>query len=129
MALPPLILIIDDEADFREIFSTRLLAAGMRVETAENGTQGIEKTKALKPNLVLLDMMMPDMTGADALLKLKDDPETKDIKIVFLSNIGGTQPEAKEVNDKFAQGSGAAGYLRKTDDYDVIVNGVKGFLQ
>lgn len=129
MADTQLILIIDDEPDFREIFSTRLGAMGYRTEVAENAELGIQKAKQLKPNLILMDMRMPGMTGADALIKLKDDPETKDIKVLFLSNIGDPQPQAQEVGKMYAQQVGAAGYLRKTDDLDKLMEQIRAFIQ
>ena len=124
----PLILIVDDEANFREIFSMKLKAAGYRVETAENGAQGVEKAKALKPALVLMDVNMPVMDGATAVLKLRDDPETKDLKVVFLTNLGDPQREIQELNHKISQDFGAQGYLRKTDDLDALNERVKAFL-
>jgi CheY-like chemotaxis protein len=129
MADQPLILIVDDEADLREIFSMKLKAAGFCVETAENGQQGIEKTKALKPDLVLMDVKMPVMDGATAVLKLRDDPETKDTKVAFLTSLGDPHAEMQAVNAKFSEDFGAQGYLKKTDDLDSIVEKVKGFLQ
>ncbi len=82
----PLILIVDDEAAFREIFSAKLGADGYRVETAENGEIGLAKAKALKPSLILMDVRMPVMDGPTAVLKLREDPETKDIKVAFLTS-------------------------------------------
>ena len=79
----PLILVVDDDPDFREILSLKLSSSGFRVETAVNGEEGVNKTKALKPNLVLMDVKMPVLDGAGALLKLREDPETKNTKVIF----------------------------------------------
>ena len=103
MNQPPLILLVDDEADFLEIFYKKLRAAGFRVETAENGEKAIEEAKKLKPDLILMDMKMPKMNGAQAVMKLKENLETKDI--------------------------GAIGYLRKTSDLDEVVQKVKTFFK
>lgn len=129
MADQPLILVVDDEANFREIFGLKLKQAGFRIETAENGQQGIEKTKALKPDLVLMDMKMPVMDGATAVLKLRDDPATKDAKVAFLTSLGDPHQEMQDLNMKFSEDFGAQGYLKKTDDLDILVEKVKGFLQ
>src|SRR5271154_5712155 len=124
----PLILIVDDEANFREIFGMKLKAAGYRVETAEDGAKGVEKAKALKPALILMDVNMPVMDGATAVLKLRDDPETKGLKVVFLTSLGDPQMEMQELNHKFSQDFGAQGYLKKTDDLSIINEKIKAFL-
>ena len=125
----PLILVVDDEEAFREIFSMKLAAAGYRVETAENGQVGVEKAKQLKPALVLMDVRMPVMDGPTAVLALRDDPETKDLKVVFLTSLGDPRLEMQEINSKMAQDFGAMGYLRKTDDLDLLNDRIKVFLQ
>lgn len=124
----PLILVVDDEPDFREIFSMKLMASGYRVETAANGAEGVEKAKALKPNLVLMDVNMPVMDGATAVLKLRDDPEAKDIKVAFLTSLGDPHREMQDLNIKYSENFGAQGYLRKTDDLDTLVERIKSFL-
>ena len=129
MNQPPLILLVDDEADFLEIFYAKLRQAGFRVETAENGEKGIEAAKKLKPDLILMDMKMPKMNGAQAVIKLKEDPETKDIKVVFLTNFGDPRTEMEEVDRKFSKDLGAIGYLRKTGDLDEIVQRVQSFFK
>lgn len=125
----PLILIVDDEAAFREIFSAKLGADGYRVETAENGEIGLAKAKALKPSLILMDVRMPVMDGPTAVLKLREDPETKDIKVAFLTSLGDPRMEMQEMSAKMAQDFGAQGYLRKTDDLDLLNDRIKAFLQ
>jgi CheY-like chemotaxis protein len=124
----PLILIVDDDPNFREIFSMKLKAAGYRIETAENGSQGVEKIKSLKPNLVLMDVKMPVMDGPTAVLRLRDDPATKDVKVAFLTSLGDPRTEMQEINIKFSEDFGAQGYLKKTDDLAVLVEKVKQFL-
>jgi CheY-like chemotaxis protein len=129
MANPPLILIVDDEPAFREIFSIKLTADGYRVETAENGQLGIEKAKKLKPDLILMDVRMPVMDGATAVLKLREDPETKDLNVVFLTSLGDARLEMQEMNSKMSQDFGAKGYLRKTDDLDILNEKIKEFIK
>ncbi len=128
MSDSPLVLIIDDEPAFLEIFSVKLTTAGFRVETAVNGPEGIGKAKALKPDLVLLDMQMPGMTGADVLSKLKEDPETTALKVVFLTNLGDPQPELQLQNERFSEEVGAAGYLKKAEDLDSLIDRIKLYL-
>ena len=87
------ILLIDDSADFIEIFSLKLKAAGFAIETAENGAEALEKLKIVRPDLVLLDMEMPVMNGAEMLLKIKGDTTLKDLKVAFLTNLGDPRQE------------------------------------
>jgi CheY-like chemotaxis protein len=128
MAEQPLILIIDDEAEFREIFSMKLKSAGYRTETATNGAEGVEKAKALKPNLILMDVRMPVMDGPTAVLKLRDDPSMKDVRVAFLTSLGDPHEEIQQLNSKFSQDFGAQGYLKKTDDLESLTEKIKGFL-
>jgi CheY-like chemotaxis protein len=128
MTEQPLILVVDDEANFREIFSLKLKAAGYRIETATNGAEGFERAKAIQPNLVLMDINMPVMDGATAVLKLHDDPVTKNIKVAFLTSLGDPHREMEGLNMKFSEDFGAQGYLKKTDDLDSLVEKIKEFV-
>ncbi|MEK7212544.1 MAG: response regulator [Patescibacteria group bacterium] len=122
-----LVLLIDDEQDFLEIMSTKLQAVGLSVETALDGEEGLAKIKALKPDLVVLDMAMPGMTGADMILKVKDDPEIKNTKVVFLSSVG---IPAKRVQDlQHAMSIGAVGYMEKTADLNKNVSEILSYLE
>ncbi len=120
IAPPPLILIVDDEPDFREIFGIKLRADGFRVDTAENGEVALGKIKALRPDIVLMDVKMPVMDGATAVLKMREDPDMKDIKVAFLTSLGDPRLEMSEINKKFSEQFGAQGYLKKTDDLDLL---------
>ena len=129
MAEQPLILVVDDEPDFREIFGAKLAAEGYRVETAENGQLGLEKMAKIKPDLVLMDVKMPVMDGATAVLKMKDDSKLRDIKVAFLTSLGDPRLEMQEINKHFSSEFGAQGYLKKTDDLETLVEKIKGFLK
>ena len=128
MSEQPLILVVDDEAEFRDIFSTKLGSVGYRVETAQNGAEGIEKAKRLKPALILMDVNMPIMDGATAVLKLREDPDPaiQAIKIAFLTNLG--EPRLAMPDEKYSEDFGAQGYLRKTDNLESLVEKIKGFI-
>ena len=129
MKKKPFILVVDDEAAFREIFSLKLTADGFRVETAENGEIGVEKAKALKPDLILMDVRMPVMDGPTAVLKIRGDAETKDMRIAFLTSLGDPRQEMQQMNNTIAQDFGVQGYLRKTDDLNLLNDRIKAFLQ
>lgn len=129
MADQPLILVVDDEPSFREIFSIKLTSEGFRVETAENGQVALEKAKQLKPDLILMDVKMPVMDGATAVLALREDPQTKDMKVAFLTSLGDPRLEMQEINKRFSTEFGAQGYLKKTDDLDLLMAKIKEFLK
>ena len=117
-----LILIIDDDPDFREIMSTKLESSGFKVEKSVDGVSGIEKAKKLKPDLILLDVRMPKMSGVQTLTKMRTDPETANLKVIFLTNLGEVQQEDAWVDDRFAKDAGALGHIKKTDDLEKIVS-------
>lgn len=122
-------MVVDDEPDFREIFSAKLAAAGFRVDTAENGQVALDKMAKAKPDLVLMDVKMPVLDGAAAVLAMKEDPALKDIKVVFLTSMGDPHVEIQEIDKKFSAEFGAQGYLRKTDDLGVLTEKIKALLQ
>ena len=129
MPAPALILIIDDEPDFCEIFGAKLSASGFRVETTTDALQGIKKAKELKPDLILMDVQMPKMSGVDALIKIKEESATQNIPILFLTALGDPRAEIQEINRRLSKEVGAVGYLKKTEDLDRLVDYVKNFLQ
>ena len=129
MDIPKTILITDDEADFREIFSEKLASLGYNIVTASNGGECIAQAKAAKPDLILLDVQMPGMNGHEAFLKLKQDPETASIKVIFVTNFGDPRDgETDKTDNMFAKEAGAGGFVRKTDDLSKLVEEVKNRL-
>ncbi len=129
MSESPLLLLVDDEESFREIFKAKFSQAKFVVETAESGREGIKKAKELKPDLILMDVKMPEMDGIEAFTRLKEDRETRKCDVIFLTAFGNFGEEIQQLNDRFAQEIGAAGYIRKTDDFDAIVSKVWEFLK
>jgi CheY-like chemotaxis protein len=79
------LLVVDDEPDAVLILAKTLLARGYRVTTAESGLQAINLAKAEKPDLILLDILMPDMDGTRVAAALQKDPTTKNIPVIFLT--------------------------------------------
>lgn len=79
------ILIVDDDAAIREFIRQGLESEGYRVSEAANGIEGVKKAKKERPDLIMLDVMMPEMDGFDAAAILKNDPVTMTIPIVILS--------------------------------------------
>ncbi len=119
------ILIIDDNKDFLEIFSLKLMNAGFEVFTASSGADGVSQVRRIRPDLVLLDVEMPDMNGVEVLFQLKNDPATKDTHVVFLTNYGEPQKDTTWIDEKFAREAGAVDYIKKSEDLDAVSDQVK----
>lgn len=79
------ILIIDDEQDLLELLEKRFAACGYNVMTAQNGRDGLELAYAEMPDLIILDVVMPEITGGSVGLTLHEDPRTSHIPVVYLS--------------------------------------------
>ncbi len=82
------ILIVDDEPDFASIVQTNLESEGFAVEVAFDGVQGLERVKENRPDLIVLDVMMPEKDGYKMAKELKQDPATEEIPIVMLTAVG-----------------------------------------
>jgi two-component system alkaline phosphatase synthesis response regulator PhoP/two-component system response regulator VicR len=79
------ILAVDDERHIVRLVQINLVKEGYEVITASNGREALEKAKAEKPDLVVMDVMMPEMDGFEALEKMKADPETASIPVIMLT--------------------------------------------
>jgi len=84
----PLILVAEDERDIRELIVFTLQLDGFNVVDVPNGEEAVIKARALLPDLILMDVRMPKMTGFEACKVLKAEEKTKDIPVVFLSAKG-----------------------------------------
>ncbi|MEZ5966050.1 MAG: response regulator [Planctomycetota bacterium] len=109
------ILIIEDEKLI--IVSTQMVleAAGFRVESATNGEAGISKARELRPDLILLDIMMPGIDGWETLTRLKRDPETAAIPVIIFTAREHTRGHQKSTE------MGAADYFRKPFEPDELI--------
>lgn len=86
-----LILIADDSDDIRMLYTEALTAAGLRVIAATTGEEAVTKALAEHPAVILMDIMMPDMNGHEAVEKIRQDPWGKTARIIYLTNL--TEPE------------------------------------
>ena len=82
------ILIVDDTEDILTVVSRRLQSWGYDALTAQSGEEGLEIAEAQLPDLILLDIMMPKMKGRDVCIRLKANPKTQHIPVIFLSALG-----------------------------------------
>jgi two-component system alkaline phosphatase synthesis response regulator PhoP len=117
------VLIIDDEADIREIIRYNLTKEGYVVETAENGVTGLQKVAEFKPDLVILDMMMPGMDGVEVCHNIRSDAKNNDIIVCFLS------ARSEDYSQVAGLESGADDYLAKPISPRVLVSKVKSLLR
>lgn len=85
MATDHYILLADDDLTLAEMYSERLKASGFTVDVVHDGQACLDRVKSTKPDLILLDIMMPKLNGLDVLKALKADPETADIPVVLLT--------------------------------------------
>jgi two-component system, cell cycle response regulator DivK len=107
---PPLVLIVDDSAKNRKLARDVLRAAGFRTLEAARGDEAIAVAAKRRPDLILLDLRLPDMDGTDVVRKLRDGAETARIPVVALS----ASPSAGGSNRLLA--TGFDGYLQKPID-------------
>lgn len=83
--MPTTILLVDDDADAREIYSAALTNAGYPVITATHGAEGVHLARKVRPRLILMDLRMPLMDGRSSLRYIRSDPETRSIPVWALS--------------------------------------------
>jgi len=82
------ILIIEDDKFLRELISRKLINDGFKIEEAIDGEEGLKKLQEVKPDLILLDLILPGLDGFEVLERAKDNPSTSMIPILILSNLG-----------------------------------------
>lgn len=81
------VLFIEDDEQYRKIYKHKFELSGFAVEVAENGAIGIEKVRTFAPDLIFLDLKMPEMNGIEVLDALKADPQLAAIPVIILTNL------------------------------------------
>ncbi len=117
------ILLIDDEQDILEILSYNLEKEGYQVSTASNGNEGIEKAKQIIPDLILLDVMMPEKDGIETCQDLRKIKELQKTLIVFLS------ARSEEFSQLAGFQAGANDYIVKIIKPKILISKVNALLQ
>jgi len=116
------ILVVDDEPNIVKTVKSRLKANGYDVVTAYDGEEGLDKAYKEKPDLIILDLMLPKLHGHDVYKRLKADSEYKDTPIVMLTASG-------ELSDiKTGMEIGADGYVTKPFKSEVLLGIIQGLL-
>jgi len=103
------ILLVDDDLTLREMYEERLKAEGFVITQASNGEEAIKLARETKPQIILLDIMMPKVNGFDVLKSLKADPATKDIPVIVLSAL------IQDVDRVEGKKLGAVDYIVKSE--------------
>lgn len=119
-----LIMVVDDEESLRELVKAVLEQEGFEVIAVSNGQECLDKLKEIKPDLILLDMMMPGMSGRETCERIRQNPHTKDLKVIFL-----TVARFSEVGKDILSKMGVLDYITKPFDNDDLVRRVKKALE
>ncbi|MBI4844343.1 MAG: response regulator [Nitrospirae bacterium] len=107
------ILIVDDEKQFLDVFSKRLKTRGMKVDTAVNGEDAVNKAKSKEFDAIVVDLVMPGMSGIETLKRLKS--ENKDIDIIVLTGHATVEKGVEAIK------AGASDFLEKPVDIDKLM--------
>lgn len=102
------VLLVEDDAFLADIYQKKFEMEGFKVTVAGNGERGLEEAKKKKPDIILLDILLPKLDGFSVLEALKKDPAAKNIPVILLTNLG-----QKDDVERGLQ-SGAVDYLIKT---------------
>jgi DNA-binding response OmpR family regulator len=121
--LPKRILVVDDEADQVEALSYRLRKLGYDAPTASSGEQALESATSVVPDLILLDLGLPDLNGFDVCQQLGDNAATCGVPVIILSGM-----ETDDVVRR-ARSAGCAYYLRKPYDPNVLLTLIQNTLE
>ncbi len=116
------ILVVDDEVQLVEMLKMRLEAEGYEVSTASDGEEALGKAKDLKPDLIVLDIMMPKMDGFEVLRRLRADLETQHTPVVMLTAKGDTETMFK------THDLGSTDYFIKPFDTKELLDFIKRYV-
>jgi two-component system alkaline phosphatase synthesis response regulator PhoP len=119
----PKILIVDDEKDILEFLSYNLKKDGFDVQTASNGREGINTAKKFKPDLILLDVMMPELDGVEACVEIRNTDSIKNTFIVFLT------ARSEDYSQIAGLEAGADDYISKPVKPRVLVSKLNSILR
>ena len=119
----PKVLVVDDEQDILELIRHSLAKEGFEVHIAANGAQALDQARKVKPEIIIMDVMMPVMDGMEACRQLKDNPETCNIPVIFLT------ARSEEFAELAGFEAGADDYIAKPVRNRVLLSRVKAILR
>ena len=117
------ILIVDDEKDILEFLSYNLKKEGFSIYTASDGSEGLEKTKKIKPDLIIVDLMMPKMNGIEMCENIRNDKKLSNVIILFLT------ARSEDYTQIAALDSGADDFLKKPIKPKLLISKVKSIMR
>lgn len=117
------VLVVDDDDVIRQLVTVNLEIEGFEVHAAVDGQDCLDKVKDVAPDVITLDVMMPRLDGWETALALRNDPQTRDIKIVMLS------ARAQQADVRRGDAVGADAYLTKPFDPDELVQTIRNLLE
>jgi len=119
------ILVVDDEPDVVTYVTTFLRDHGFETCSAANGQEGLDKAKSERPDLITLDISMPEKSGVKMLRQLQEAPETSDIPVVVVT---GVSSDFKQFISRRKHVRPPAGYVEKPIDRDELLDTMRGLL-
>jgi putative two-component system response regulator len=119
----PKILVVDDEESNLKLIYSVMSTCGYEIETARNGLEALGKTKEFKPDLIFLDIMMPELNGVETCRRLKDDIATKNIPVVMITGLEDRESKIKSLE------AGANDFLTKPFDLSELKVRAKNLLR
>ncbi len=117
------ILVVDDETDILEIISYNLKSAGYETVTAKDGIEAIQKAKIFRPDLIMLDIMMPNKNGIDTCREIRKLPEFKETMVLFLTALNDEKSEIEGLN------MGADDYIAKPIKPKLLVSRINALFR
>ncbi len=103
------VLIVEDDPIMAKIYIKKFQLAGFEVDSAQDGETGLNKVKTIKPDMVLMDVMLPKLNGIEAMVRAKADPDTANIPFLILTNLSTTDDADTAIK------KGAVAYIVKSD--------------
>lgn len=119
-----LMLIVDDNVEFRNMVSDYFTDLGFTVEIADNGRDGLVKARAIRPDIILLDVMMPDIGGIEVIRQLQAEEETRSIPVLVIT---GTFFD-KSMSELFRQEPNCREFMSKTVELSYLQKKVESLL-
>lgn len=116
------VLVTDDSAMIRRIVGQIIQQLGHKVLLADNGEKGYALTKSARPDLVIMDIEMPVMSGIEATARIKSDPETADIPVIIFTSLGSEEDIRK------AREAGCQGFLNKPVSKEALQKSINAAL-